>query len=76
MHRKSRLVSIGQLLMVQDISDWSCNIFVCIVLEESRTTCSSEGLRNMLGENGERIWEKNTHYHINNLFFESVILSR
>ena len=59
-HRKSQLVSIGQLTMVQDMPD--CNVSVCIVSEESTTTYQSEFiqevLKNMLGENGDRIWEK------------------
>ena len=30
----------------------------------------------MLGENGERIWEKSTHYYINNLSLsESVMVN-
>ena len=55
-------MSIGQLIMVQDIPDWSCNVSVCIVSEESRTTYQSEyiqeGLENMIRENDKRIWEK------------------
>ena len=34
--RKSQLVSIGQLTMVQDMPD--CNVSVCIVSEENTTT--------------------------------------
>ena len=55
-------MSNGQLIMVQDIPDWSCNVSVSIVSEEGRSTYQSEfieeGLKTMLRENGKRIWGK------------------